>query len=148
MVVEDVHAIQAHALQGLIKGVQQVFPGAPHSPVRARPHLPSGLGGNDQFLTVPGEVLTEDTAEVELRGTRRRTIVVGQIEVRDAQVESLAQRGAHGGQRSVVTEVVPQPQGQRGQFQARVPHPPIRHGVVTVLGRGPDCVITESQHGD
>src|SRR5690606_32851274 len=50
----------------------------------------------------------EDLAEVELRAARRRPVVVGQVEVSDAELERARDDVAHDGERLVLTEVLPQ----------------------------------------
>ena len=60
----------------------------------------------------------------------RRTVVVGQVEVGDAEVEGPAQRRALVVDRHVVAEVVPETQRDGGQVQPARSAPPVGDGVV------------------
>ena len=82
--------------------------------------MPAGLGGDDQLVTVRGQVLGEDAPEVLLGRTEGRAVVVGEVELGDAQVEGGADDGPLPGEGRVVTEVVPEPQGDGRQLQAAV----------------------------
>ena len=52
----------------------------------------------------------EDAGEVRLGAAVGGSVVVGQVEVGDAQVEGPTHDGALGVERPVVTEVLPQPE--------------------------------------
>ena len=56
VVVEDVHIVQAHALQALIQAGQQILPAAPLA-IGPGPHLIARLGGDDQLVTVCAQIL-------------------------------------------------------------------------------------------
>jgi len=109
MRVEDVDVLEAHARQALIEARQQVLARAELA-VRARPHVIAGLGRDDQLVAVGPEVLGEDATEVVLGAAVGRSVVVGEVEVRDAEVERASQHGATVRQRAVVAEVLPQPE--------------------------------------
>ena len=110
--VENIHIIDAKALQALVQARQYVFTRTATLAVRTGPHVPTGFAGNDQFVAVVLEVFTQQPAEVDLGAAVRRAVVVGQVEVVDTQVERRAQQCALGVDRGAVTKVVPQPQGQ------------------------------------
>ena len=110
--VEDVDVVEAHPAQRWSSEAEQVLARAPLA-VRARGHVVARLGGDDQLVAVGAEVLREERAEVRLGGAVGRAVVVGQVEVGDAQVEGAAQDGPLGVQRAVVAEVVPQAQRDR-----------------------------------
>ncbi|CAK7283187.1 hypothetical protein SGPA1_21162 [Streptomyces misionensis JCM 4497] len=133
--VEDVDVLQAHPPQALVQGGQQVLARA-ELPVRARPHQIAGLGGDHQFVAVRGQVGGEGGAERGLGGAGRRAVVVGQVEMGDAQVERPAQDGPLGLHRTVGAEVVPQAERQRGELQPAAPGAPVGHLGVTVGGCG------------
>jgi hypothetical protein len=95
-------------------------------------------------VPVGGEVLAEDAAEVDLRGAVRRAVVVGQVDVRDAEVEGPAQDRPLGREGLVVTEVVPQSERDLGQLEPAAPGPPVAH--VVVASRGGE-VPGERVHG-
>ena len=84
----------------------QVLAGAPLS-VGAGPHVVAGLGGDDEFIAVGLEVVLQVAAEVRFGRSVRRPVVVGEVEVVDAQIEGPAQDGALFFEALVVAEVVP-----------------------------------------
>ena len=59
-----------------------------------------------------------------------RAVVVGQVDVRDAEVERPAQDRALRVERRGVPEVVPEAERERGQVQAAAAGPAVGHGVV------------------
>jgi hypothetical protein len=69
-------------------------------------------------------------AEVLLGRAVGRAVVVGQVEVGDAQVEGAAQDGAAGLEYVLAAEVLPQAQRDRRQVQAAAAGPAIGHGVI------------------
>ena len=72
----------------------------------------------------------------ELGTARGRSVVVGQVEVRDAAVESAADDGSLHVQIAVVAEVVPQSQGDDRQEEAAPAGAAVLHRLVAVIGRG------------
>src|SRR5699024_11099324 len=93
MAVEDVDVVQAQSAQGVVQRRQQVLAGSTLL-VWSRPHDPSGLGRDDQLVTVGAEVLGEESAEVLLGASRGWAVVVGQVEVEYPEVEGTAQDAA------------------------------------------------------
>lgn len=69
-----------------------------------------------------------------------RSIVVGQVEVDDAEVERAAQNGPLGLDGPVIIEVLPQPEGDLGQLYPAAPAAAVGHGLVTAGG-------SEIRHG-
>jgi len=59
---------------------------------------------------VDTKIVVEDPAEVPLCAPIGRSVVIGQVEVGDAQVEGAMHDGTLGVEGSVVTEVLPQTQ--------------------------------------
>ena len=55
------------------------------------PHIPSGLGGDQQLIAVIAKILAQNLAEVFLGRPVRRPIVVRQVEVRHARDRTLAE---------------------------------------------------------
>ena len=106
MVVENVDVVEPKPPQTLVEAGQKVFAGA-QIPVGSRPHVPPRLGGDDQLITVPAEVIVENPGEIGFRAAIRRSVVIGQIEMGDAQIEGSAQDGALGFDGPVVAEVLP-----------------------------------------
>ncbi len=119
MRIENIHVIQAHALQALIKRRQHVFPRSAALAVRPRPHVPARLRRNQQFIAIRTEIVLEHSPEIGLGAAVRRAVVVRQIEVCDAEIERGAQDVALRGDRRGVAEVVPKTQRQRRQLPCR-----------------------------
>jgi hypothetical protein len=93
----------------------------------------AGLGGDDQFVAVVAQVVGEQEAEVAFRAAGRRAVVVGQVEVRDAEVEGAAHDGALRLEGPALAEVVPQAERDGGQPEAAAAGAPVGHGVVAVV---------------
>jgi hypothetical protein len=106
MVVEDVDVVETEALQALVEAGEEVLAGAEVA-VGAWPHVPTSFGGDDQLVATVAEVVVQDAGEVGLSAAVRGPVVVGQVEMGDAQVEGSAQDGALGVDGSVVAEVLP-----------------------------------------
>ena len=129
MVIEDVHVIDTHPLEALIQAGHQVFARAEVA-VGTRPHVPARLGGDDQFVTIGAQVLPQDPTKGRLCRSGRGTVVVGQVEVRDAQVEGAMNHGPGVFKGVDAAKVVPEPQRDRGQLEAALSAAVIGHGVV------------------
>jgi hypothetical protein len=132
VVVEDVDVVKSEAPQALIETCDQVFPRAEVA-VGPRPHVPTGLGRDDELVAVVVQVLAEDPSEVGLGAAVRGSVVVGQVEMGDAQVEGPAHDGALGVEGPVVTEVLPQPERHGRRQEAAAP--------TTAVGRGPVAIF-------
>ena len=134
MVVEDVDVVQAEPLQRLVERGAQVLARAEVA-VGARPHVPAGLGADDQLVAQAAEVLAQDPPEVGLRRAVRRAVVVRLVEVGDAEVEGAADDGALGLERAVVAEVPPEAERQQRQVQPAASAAAVGHALVAVGGR-------------
>ena len=134
MRIEDVDVVEPHPAQALVEAGEQVLARAPLA-VGAGPHVVAGLGGDHELVAVGGEVAAEDVAHVRLGRSVGRSVVVGQVEVRHAQVEGPAQDPAAVLARPVVAEVLPQPEGDGGEARAAAPATPVPHGRVPVTRR-------------
>src|SRR5664280_1324805 len=88
--VEDVDVIDAHPAQALVEAGKQVLAGPPLA-VRPGPHVIARLRRQHELVPVATEVGVENAAKVGLRGARRRTVVVSQVEVRDTEIERAPQ---------------------------------------------------------
>ena len=107
----------------------------PEVAVGPGPHVVAGLGRDDQLVAVGGEVGGEHAPEVLLGRPVGRAVVVGQVEVGDAEIERPPADRLLGRERPVVAEVVPQPERDGRQQQPAGAAPAIRHRVVAVLRR-------------
>ena len=86
MGVEDVDILETQAAQTLIEAGQQVL-ARPELAVGTRPHVISGLGRDDQLVAEGTEVLGKHTTKVDLGASVGRSVVVGEIKMRDPEVE-------------------------------------------------------------
>ncbi len=150
--VEDVDVVEAHPAQRLVQAGEHVLPSATALAVRAGPHVVAGLAGDDDLVPVGGEVVGQVAPEVGLRGAVGRAVVVGQVEVGDAEVEGAAQDRPLAVEGDVVTEVVPQPEADRREVEAAAAGPAVGHRVVAVVGCAeghvPDPSPTASGHAN
>jgi hypothetical protein len=144
VVVEDVDVVGAHAGQRRVEAVEKVLAGA-QIPVRPGPVVPAGLRGDDELFAVREEVLAKVAGEVLLGRPVRRAVVVGQVEVGDAEIEGAAQDVPLAVERHVVAEVVPQAQRHRGQHESALADPSVRHAAVVAARVG--VVRVQDRHG-
>ena len=142
VVIEDVDVIETQPVKRLVKRGEDVLARAQVA-VGARPHVPARLARDDEFIAQTREVLGQDAPHIDLRGAVRRAVVIGQVEVRDAEIECRAQHVALGLEGSVVPEVVPAADGDCGQQQAAAATPPVGHATVVAVRIG--CV--DVSHG-
>src|SRR5208282_764301 len=99
----------------------------------AGPHAPAGLGADDQLVAMGPEIEAQNLAEVLFRTPRRRAVVVGQVEVGDAQVEGAQHHRTAVLEDIDAAEVVPQAQGDGGQANAAAATAAVLHGVVALF---------------
>src|SRR5262249_17203924 len=133
--VEDVDVLEPHPLERLVERREEVLPGPPVA-VRAGPHVVAGLRRDDELIAVRTEILPDDRAERLLRGAVRRPVVVGEVEVGDAEIEGAAEDRPARLERPVAAEVVPEAERDRGEKQAAPARPAGPHLVVRVVWRG------------
>ena len=136
VVVENIHIVQPHAAQALVKAGQQVLAAAPVA-VGAVPHLEPGFGGDDQLVAVDAEVVPQNFTEIPLGRARLGAVVVGKVKVGDAIVKRRAAERAHIFVGCRVAKIMPQPQRDGGQQQATIAAAAVGQDTVTVLG----CLI-------
>ena len=117
MGVEDVHVVQPQAREDSGRGSASRYLRDPGSR-RGRATCPAGLGGDHQLLAVGPRGGRRGDARSSPPRTRWRPVVVGQVEVGDAQVERASDDGTLAGEGSVLAEVVPQPERDGGQLEA------------------------------
>ncbi len=84
--IEDIDIVETHALQALVAGGDQIFAAAPLA-IGTRPHVVACLGGDDQLVAVWFEVLAEQLAEGSFGGAVGRAVIVGEVEMGDAEIE-------------------------------------------------------------
>ena len=130
--IEDVHIVQMHSLQALVNAGHQIF-SASEIPVGSRPHIISGLGRDDQLIPVRTPVHIHVTAEIPLRFTVGRSVIVGQVKMRDALIKRGAENLLLCGKRCDVSKVVPQSQRKGRQLQTAVPAASVFHLIISAL---------------
>src|SRR5438046_9472190 len=118
MRVEDVDVIEPHSPQALVEARQHVFARPAALSVGPGPHIPAGLRRNDELVPVGPEIVAEEAAEIELGAAERGAVVVGEIEMGDAEIERGAKKGALNAEGRGVSEVVPEAEREEGQLQA------------------------------
>ena len=116
--VEDVHVLEPHALEGGVQAGEQIFARAPFA-VGTGPHVIARLGGDDELVAVGMKILFEQCPEGFLGGAGWRTVVVGEVEMRDAEIEGAAGDGTSVLEPVHAAEVVPPAQRDGRQFQIR-----------------------------
>jgi predicted thioesterase len=105
--VEDVDVVESEPAERLVEAREQIA-AATELTIGTRPHVPTRLARDDEFVAVGLEVRAQHPAEVLLGGAVRRTVVVREVEVGDSAVKGMAQYFALGIEWPVVAEVVPQ----------------------------------------
>src|SRR5262245_7383973 len=128
--VEDVHVLQTHALETLVQAGQQILARS-EIPIQSWPHVPAGLGADDQLIAVRAKILVKNAAEVLLCRSIRRAIVIGEIKVGNAEVEGPPQHSAAILKDIHPAEVMPQAHRDCGELDAASAAAPVGHGVVT-----------------
>ena len=121
-----------HPFKRLIETGNKILSAA-EIPIRAGPHVIARLGGNEQLVAMRMPVAIHMDAEVALRLAVRRTVVVGQVKVRDPVVERGAQQALLHAEGRNIAEIVPQAKRNGGQQYAARAAAAILHGGVSVF---------------
>ena len=99
--------------------------------VQAEPNLGGGSDAtDDQFVAVAGEVGRQHLAEILLRRSVGRAVIVGEIEVGDAAVERAAEHRAAGLEHVGAAEILPQAERDQRQVEAASPASAVAHPAV------------------
>ena len=85
--VKNIHIFQTHALQALVKARQKILAAAP-VPVRALPHIIACLCCDDQLITIRHQFFFQDLAEIPLRTSIGRSVIIGKVKLCDTIVKS------------------------------------------------------------
>ena len=91
--VEDIHIIEPHALEGCIQAGKHIFARAPFA-IGTGPHIVACFRGDDELIAIWMKILFEQCAEIFFGRAGRRTVVVGEVEMRDAEIEGATGDGA------------------------------------------------------
>ena len=132
--VEDVDVVETHPPEALIEAREQVLAGAVVA-VGAGPHVVAGFRRDHELVAVRTEILFHEPAEVLLGRPVRRPVVVREVEVRDAEIERAADDRAARVERAAVTEVLPEPERDRGQLEPARAAAPVGHPGIAFCGR-------------
>ena len=106
--VEEVDIVEMHSLQTLVETRHERLSRTPVA-VRTLPHLISRLRSNEEFVAIRAEVIVHESAQRLLGTTVDGTVIVGEVEMGDAMVESAVGNGAATLIRIYASEVVPEP---------------------------------------
>ena len=60
--IEDVHVFKVHALAALVQAGKKIFARTPIA-IRPRPHVPTSLGADDEFVAMVNEIAMENAAK-------------------------------------------------------------------------------------
>ena len=120
--VENIHVRQSHAAQALVEAGEEVLARAEVA-VRPRPHVVAGLGRDQEFVAVRTEVAGQDLTKRLLRRAVGRAVVVGEVEVRDAEIKRPVDNVAAALLRVVAAEVLPETEGDRWEQEAAAAGP-------------------------
>src|ERR1035441_3689850 len=129
--VEDVDVIEAHALQAVVERGQHILARAADA-VRPGPHIPAGLGRDQEFVAQAAEVLAQNLADVLLGRAIGRPVVVCEVEMRYAAIEGSPDDRAPGLEDICPAEVLPQTQRYRRQNDPRTAAAAKLRSVVTL----------------
>ena len=135
MGVEEVHIVEPHALQTLVQTGHQRLARAPIA-VRSGPHHIAGLGTDEEFVAIGGEIGVEQAAYRFLGGSGRRAVVVGQVEMGDAMVKGITADSPTLVKGHIGTKILPKPQTYLGQHDATAPTAGIGHAVIVAIRGG------------
>ncbi len=131
VVVENIHIIQAHTFEALVKACHQILFAAEIA-VRPRPHIISRLGADDHFIAVGGKFLFQDLSEVFLCRAGCGAVIVCKVKMRNAVIKCNGAHICHVFVQGIVAEVVPQSEGNGGKLQPAVPAAIVLHILISV----------------
>src|SRR5258708_3764873 len=114
MAIENIDVIQFHSFEALVQAGKEILPRAPFA-IWPRPHTVASLRRNNQFIPITAKVLAKYFPKVFFCRTGWRTVVIGEIKVRNAEIKGAPDHGTRIFQGVDATEVMPQPQRNRRQ---------------------------------
>ena len=129
--VKNVDILESHARQAFVQGRKQIFARAARA-VGARPHIPPRFCRNQKFISVAAEIVPKNLSEVLLGRAVRRPVVIRQIEMRHAAIESAPNHCPACLEDVDASEVLPQSKRNGGQDNSRS-STPIEWGSVISL---------------
>ena len=81
-----------------------------------------------------GEIEAKQFTEIFFRRTGRWAVVVGEIEMGDTEIEGASDDGAAGGEDIDVTEIMPESEGDEGEFDATLAAAAVEGGAGVAVG--------------
>src|SRR5882724_112999 len=124
-----------HALETLIETGKQIFARSPLA-IGAGPHEIAGFCRDDELVAVLGKICRQNAAEVRLRRSRRRTVIIGQVEMRYAVIKRLKDHFTGVLEWLGVPEVLPEPERNARQLQSAAAAAGIGMRLVSINGGG------------
>ena len=124
--VENIHIGQTQPLQALIQAGKQIFAAAKVA-VGPRPHIVARLGADQKLIAVSRQFLPQDAAKILLCRAGHGPVIIGQIKMRDAVVESGEAHLLHVAIVGIAAEIVPKTEGHLWQADATLPAAGILH---------------------
>ena len=117
MAVEDVHIIQMHALETLVKTCHQIFTRTPIA-IRSWPHVVTGFSGYEELVAIRTEIVVHQFAQCLFSCSVWRPVVIGKVEMCDAMVECIMSDSSTAFVWVNGTKVLPKAQTNLGQQYA------------------------------
>ena len=87
-----------------------------------------------KFITVARKIGRQDLREIRFRRTWRRAVVVGEVEMGNAQVKGATANRPAGVKWNVIAEIMPKAQRQRRQLQPAAPALAVSHFIIASAG--------------
>ena len=132
--VIDIDILQVHPPQTLVKACYQAFARAPIA-IGTGPHQMSSLGGYEQLVAMRVERLLHVASEALLGSTIGRAVVVGQVKMADAMIESRVNNFQAKRLIMMFTKVMPKAQRNLRQQHSTLSCPSIGHRFIAILSR-------------
>src|SRR5258708_9694079 len=114
MAIENIDIIQFEPFEALVQAGKEILPCAPFA-IRPRPHAVASLRRNNQFISIGTKVLAKYFPKVLFCRTGWRTVVIGKVKMRNAEIKGAPDHGTRSFQGIDTAEVMPQPQRNRRQ---------------------------------
>jgi hypothetical protein len=111
VVVENIHVLKPHSLQGLVTAADQVLATPPLS-IRTWPHIVASLAGDDQLIPVRGKVPFQDGTKPLFCTSSRWTIIVRQIKMGNTIVKCSGENAPAYLVVSLCPKIVPESKGE------------------------------------
>ena len=105
--VEKVYIVEVHASQALVEACHEIFSRAPVA-IGSGPHVVASLGADEQFVAIRRKIILHQSSQGFLCTAIGRSVVVCEVEMRDAVVEGVSCYLTATLIRVYTTEIVPE----------------------------------------